>query len=300
MRAGPLSNNEVIQLLNTAFAPVFISNEDYDEDGPAPPEERAERDRIWREAREAGLSSGTVHAYVLAPHGRVVDSLHVAEAAKVERTREMLQRAIVRFRPQRGKPLFPLRTQSPAPEKPEGGLVLHLFARYLEHAGDGLAPLADTGLGQTVNASWQAYPAENWIVLERRRVKKLLGDASTTVGHSWRLDRATASQMLVHCYPSTECNDATRNRIDEQELTATVVSSKGAAVLARLDGRLRMKHNFYPGREDRNFVETTLIGYLEYDPAARRVQTLRLATRGAKYGSHLFGVVIRSVEPDEE
>lgn len=52
MRAGPLSNNEVIQLLNTAFAPVFISNEDYDEDGPAPPEGRAERDRIWREARE--------------------------------------------------------------------------------------------------------------------------------------------------------------------------------------------------------------------------------------------------------
>lgn len=196
MRAGPLSNNEVIQLLNTAFAPVFISNEDYDEDGPAPPEERAERDRIWREAREAGLSSGTVHAYVLAPHGRVVDSLHVAEAAKVERTREMLQRAIVRFRPQRGKPLFPLRTQSPAPEKPEGGLVLHLFARYLEHAGDGLAPLADTGLGQTVNASWQAYPAENWIVLERRRVKNF----SATHRPLWATRGAWTAQRRRKCW----------------------------------------------------------------------------------------------------
>ena len=56
MRAGPLSNPQIIELLNAHFAPVYVSNEDYTEDGPAPAEERAERNRIWREANEAGIT----------------------------------------------------------------------------------------------------------------------------------------------------------------------------------------------------------------------------------------------------
>ena len=35
MRAGPLSNDKVISLLNAYYVPVFISNEDYDEKGQA-------------------------------------------------------------------------------------------------------------------------------------------------------------------------------------------------------------------------------------------------------------------------
>jgi hypothetical protein len=295
MRAGPLSNDQVIRLLNAHFVPVFVSNEDYAESGPASEEERAERNRIWREAREAGLSAGTVHAYILSPEGRVTDSLHVAEAAKVDSARAMLQRAVEKFKTPAGEPVVAAKPQSAAPAAPEGGLSLHLVARYLEQRGDTLAPLSDVGLGQSSNASWQAYPAENWIVLDGEEVSSLLPPATVKPGGVWRPDADVAAKLLVHFYPSTECNDVNRNRIEEQELTATVVSSSGGKTLARLDGRLRMKHNFYPGREDQNRVEAALLGYLEFDPASGQVHTLRLATRDATYSRYSFGAALRSL-----
>ena len=53
-------------------------------------------DRVYREALGAkGLSAGTVHAYVVDTGGHVIDSLHVAEAARTERLTAMLERATV-------------------------------------------------------------------------------------------------------------------------------------------------------------------------------------------------------------
>jgi hypothetical protein len=37
MRAGPLSNEKIIALLNAYFVPVYLSNEDYAKDGSASP-----------------------------------------------------------------------------------------------------------------------------------------------------------------------------------------------------------------------------------------------------------------------
>src|SRR5919112_688684 len=69
MRAGPLSSPEVVKTLNRSFVPVYLSNEDYAEGGPAPQAERRERDRILREAAGKGLSTGSVHVFVLDPEG---------------------------------------------------------------------------------------------------------------------------------------------------------------------------------------------------------------------------------------
>src|SRR5919197_3548626 len=99
MRASSLSNEKVISLLNRYFVPVYVSNEDYAEGGSAPAGEKAEKDRIYRETLKAGLSAGTVHAYVLAPDGRVLDSLHVAVAAKTDRLLAMLERAVAKLKP---------------------------------------------------------------------------------------------------------------------------------------------------------------------------------------------------------
>src|SRR2546421_562943 len=105
MRAGPLSNAKVVSLLNSYFVPVYTSNEDYRGDGAAPPEERAEHRRIFREALEAKLSTGTVHAYILSPDGHAADSLHVATASKVESLIDMLDRNIKKFKTPEGRPL---------------------------------------------------------------------------------------------------------------------------------------------------------------------------------------------------
>src|SRR5207253_5368469 len=105
MRASSLSNPAVISLLNRFFVPVYVSNEDYRKDGPAPADERAEYQRIYREALKAKLSTGTVHAYVLTPDGHPFDSLHVAQAAKVEELRAMLEGAVARLKTPEGMPL---------------------------------------------------------------------------------------------------------------------------------------------------------------------------------------------------
>jgi hypothetical protein len=298
MRAGPLSNAEVIALLNGHFVPVFVSNEDYTLLGPAPLDERAQRDRIWREASEAGLSSGSVHAYVLDPDGRVIDSLHVAEAARVERTREMLQKASERLRTTPGEPLIPSAPQSAPPNAAAGDVVLHLVARYLRKQEGQLAPLtAEANLGKTRNASWQAYPAENWMVLTRDESAALLPKEAAKVGQSWDIDSQMATKLLIHFYPSTECNDVEKNSIEHVELECTIQRIEQGVARAHLRGRLKMKHPFYPGRRDENVVETSLRGYLDFEPGTKTVRQLRLVTEDARYAGMHFGATLSSISP---
>jgi hypothetical protein len=92
----------------------------------------------------------------------------------------------------------------------------------------------------------------------------------------------------------TENNDTGKNQIERQEATATVLSVKGGVARARLDGRLRMKHNFYH-REDGNVVEAGFSGYVDCEPATGKVRAVRLATTEATYGRGNFGVAVRSV-----
>jgi len=94
MRAGPLSNSKIIALLNRSFVPVYAVNEDYAPKGPAPAEEKAERERIFKEGYEHHWSVGTVHVYVLRPDGHLFGTLHVAEAAHGENLLALLEKAV--------------------------------------------------------------------------------------------------------------------------------------------------------------------------------------------------------------
>jgi hypothetical protein len=98
---------------------------------------------------------------------------------------------------------------------------------------------------------------------------------------------------MVHVYPVTENNDPKKNEIREQALAAKVIELKDGVALARLDGRLVMRHDFYH-KSDGNTVETGLVGYLEFEPASGRARSLRLVTDGATYGGGKFGVAVRS------
>src|SRR5437870_1469358 len=115
MRAGPLSSLRVVEILNRSFVPVYLSNEDYSEDGPAPKAEKQERDRIFREASAKGLSVGTVDVYVLDPDGHAADSGHGAEGAKLDVRITLLERNVERFHPKPGKPATPPNPQAPTP-----------------------------------------------------------------------------------------------------------------------------------------------------------------------------------------
>ena len=287
----------MVALLNRHFVPVYVSNEDYAKDGPAPAEEKAEKQRIYREALQAKLSTGTVHVYVLTPDGHPVDSLHVATASKVEELTALLERAVVKLKAPSGGPLV-----KPAPQsRPAGAaadaLVLHVTARYLRRKGNELVPLgAEARRGESRNAGWHASPAQDWVVLPRAEWAKLLPAGKAEPGTSWAPDAQVVAKLLTHFYPPTENNDVAKNRIEGQSLRATVLSVHGGVARARLDGRLRMKHPFYH-RDDDNRVEAALVGFLEYEPRTGAIRAFQLVTDGATYGPQKspFGAAARVV-----
>lgn len=312
MRASSLSNAKVIDLLNHYFVPVQADGVFYKHHDSIPAEEKAAHRRIFeefyrldREKRQAGkpgLSVGTVHAYILTPEGKPFDSLHVAEA-KPERVTAMLQKAVETLKVAQGPPVVEPAAQSKTPKAKADSLVLHLTARYLvprnqpEARKDGdeeFVPLRPP-LGTAKANGWSAVPAEDWIVLERAEWMKLLPAGRVAAGDSWELDREVTAELLKRFYPASENNDLATNRIDQQILKASVVTAKDGLLRARIEGCLKMKHNFYPRREDGNFVEATILGYLDFERDKPQIRNLMLVTEKAAYGrqSQRFGVAVR-------
>jgi hypothetical protein len=277
MRAGPLSDTRIISRLNRYFVPVYVSDQDYEPNGAASPEEKAELRRIFRETMSAHLSTGTVHVYLLKPDSHVLDSMHVAQASHGDQLTAMLERAVQTLQTPEGKPLVLPAAQSAPPKAPPGSLVLHLTARALAHG------------------SWHQFPSENWLVLDRTQWTKLLPPSSVRAGSSWEIDRDESARLLTYFYPQTENNDVTTNRIDAQSLTARILSVHGGVARARIDGSLKMKHAFYPHRDDENGVEAKVIGFLDFAPETRQIRSIELVTDGAAYGTLPFGVAVRSV-----
>ena len=56
-----------------------------------------------------------------------------------------------------------------------------------------------------------------------------------------------------------------------------------------------MKHQFYPGRDDSNFVDATVIGYLDYESGKAGIRSFEMVTDKATYVKEEFGVAVRSV-----
>ena len=293
MRAVSLSNPTVISLLNRHFVPVFVSNEDYRGSGSAPPEERAELQRIHREGHAAKLSVGTVHAYVLAPDGRLLDSLHTVQAAKPELLIGLLEKTVSALRtPAAAAPVVEP-CPPPVPEAAPGVLRLHLTARYLERRGD------DYVLVRNAGGNWSALPSEDWILLRREEAAMLLPTTPARIGLSWEIDPKLASRLLTHFYPPTENSDISKNRIDEQVLRATIVSVEGSRARARITGSLTMKHPFYH-KDDDKFVTAGIVGFLEFEPRNKRIVSLQIVTDQADYGGRVgsrlpYGVALRLV-----
>jgi hypothetical protein len=271
MRAGPLSNTNIIALLNQYFVPVYVVNEDYARKGPAPAEEKAELQRIFKEGYAAKKSVGSVHVYILNPNGKLIDSMHVAEAAKPKALAAMLERTVTDLKLKPSAAVAKVRPQSAAPACDEGSLVLHLVSRSVDGRG-----------------AWTEFPGENWVVLTKEDQKALLA--------SDQPDPAVLKKLLTHFYPATENNDVGKNRFDELTAATKVVESKNSKARARLNGTFKMAHSFYH-KDDGKSVEADFIGFADYDPATHRISDLRLTTRDARYNGGKFAVAVHSIAP---
>jgi hypothetical protein len=270
-----------------------VSNEDLGKDGNASAEVKKEIRRIYLETLNAKMSAGSVHVYLLHPNGRPVGSQHVAQASKVEELTTLLENTIAQLKVPVGETLVPAAPQSACPKCAPGGLVLHLVARNVTRK-NGQDEIHRPVLGETRSGNWGAYPAEDWIVLSKAECARLLPGAPIRTGTSWQPDKEVAGRILKHCYPSSENNDIATNRIDRQELTGTVLSVKDGIARARLEGKLRMKHPFYH-RDDGNFVDASLLGFVEFEVGSGRIVTWQLVTTEATYGRIRFGVALRNV-----
>src|SRR5207244_3332532 len=140
---------------------------------------------------------------------------------------------------------------------------------------------------------------EDWIMLTRAEWAKLLPRGDVRAGTSWEFDKEVSARILERFFPPTENTDFQSNSMDDQCLTAHVESVQGCVARARIEGKLRMKHRFYH-KDDDNFVEATLVGFMDFEPANERIRSLRLVTDTATYGGNanavqFFGVAVRSV-----
>jgi hypothetical protein len=269
MRAGPLSDRRVIDALNRSFVCVYINNEDYS-NKKVSAEERAEMQRIRQEGFAKNLDVGNVRSYVLTPEGHTHDILR-----SYSDMLPMLQRAVDEFKPRPGKPIVAPAGQSAPPPAAADAVVLHLISR-----GD------DRG-------SWGQFPAENWVVLERKDWSKLLPTGDVYPGTTWELDRDISARILTYFYPQTENNDARIDRIQQYSLTAKVLTVKDDVVTSRVDGFVRMQHTFYPGRNDPQPLGAEVVGVLTFAPD--RSPSLQLVTTQAQHGRRPFTVAVRTV-----
>ena len=282
MRAGPLSNSRVIELLNQYFVPVASSNYDTSGAGPAPPAEKAERQRIYNDFHEKGLGIGDVHVYILRPDRSSLRGLGVGEAAAEGVLARFLEDVQKELETPAGPPAFPPRTWSAAPSAPAGSMVFHLVSRG-ERQG-----------------SWREFPSENWIVLSRAEWTALLPPEPTVhTGTSWQVPRAVSDKLLIWFYPQTEeISPLARGRIDQGDLRMTVTTFQNGVARARMEGSLKLLHSASPGKPSEDFVNATLTGFVDFVPAESRIQRLRLITAKAVYGTENFHTALRSVSSE--
>ena len=277
MRTGSFSQSKIIEKLNAYFVPFYSVNEDHEASGSAPEPEKKEVDRIRREALSKQMSSGSVHVYIISPAGKVLGTLHVADAAQPQKLIALMERVVQEQKTQAGKPVVKPTPQSFAPKCATGGIVLHLTSRPFGNGG-----------------SWEGI-SENWITLDAERIQSLLPENPATLIQGWSPDSKAFSSILRHFYPVTENNDTSKNKIEAQSVKATLLSQKGQTALVRLEGSLRMAHWFYHKPDDK-VVEASFRGYMEFDTARKTIKRLRIATQEAKYGGGTFGVAVR-MEP---
>jgi hypothetical protein len=173
------------------------------------------------------------------------------------------------------------RPQSIPPTSKPDDLVTHLVARSF------------------TPGNWHEFPSENWIVLTRDEWQQLLPGQAPREGDSWLVATALTRTLLTRFYPQTEeVSDTDRNRIDEASLRLTITKVGEGVARARFDGKLHMKHSFYPGKDHEDDVDATLTGFLDFDSAERRIQRMRLITGHGTYMGVEFGAALNSVSAE--
>ena len=174
-------------MLNKYFVPVTSSNEWAEQpNSPAPPEEKAERQRIYLYFYGYKLGTGDVHVYVVAPNGNGVAGLDIGSAVSTEKMIAFLTKIAADLHTVPGPPAVAPHPASVAPAAPADALTVHLVSRSV------------------AGGSWHEFPSENWIVLTRPEWQQLLPPEGAARDTSWTVPKPVAVKLVQWIYPQNE------------------------------------------------------------------------------------------------
>ena len=224
------------------------------------------------------LGIGDVHVYIVAPDKSAVASLSVAEAQQPGRMIPFLEGVIGKLHLTAGAPAIVPHPTSRPPAVAGDSLVVHLVSRSL------------------AGGSWHEFPAENWIVLSRPEWSELLPRGPVAAKSSWTVPQGVAARLAEWVYPQNEERTGkNRSRVDGADFAITAVTVQGSLVRARIQGKIRLMHSFYPGGASQDFAVSELNGYMDFDTAQHRIQRLRIVTTKADYAGTPFAASLVSM-----
>ena len=214
----------------------------------------------------------------------MIESIDIGTATQPEKLYARLQAVVRKLDTPKGKPVVEPSPQSASPSSAADSLVLHLAAR-------------------SSKGTWNEFPVENWTVLRRAEVVKLLPAGDVKVGTSWELDKGVTAPFMKNFLPNgfgyASYHETT---IEEQTSKATVVSVEKGIARARIEGNLKLKHktlnfNVSPPAPIDQFAQMAIVGYIDFDPVEHRVRSFRLLAdkATARDGQVEYAVGLRSM-----
>jgi hypothetical protein len=180
-----------------------------------------------------------------------------------------------------GPPAVKPHPQSRPQAVPPDGLALHLVSRSF------------------AGGSWHEFPSENWVVLTPEEWGQLLPAGPAAVHASWTIPRPVAVKLAQWVYPQNEEKTTeNRSRVDVADFKVTALTVEGNLVRAKIEGKIRLLHSFYPGTAAQDFAVSELSGYMDFDTAQHRIQRLRIVTDKAEYNNTEFSASLVSMSKE--
>jgi hypothetical protein len=289
MRAGPLSNDRVIELLNHYFVSVSISNDAHTR-GEISEADRLMKNRIIRKSQQdsRGIFTGEDAVYVLDADGNFVRAIRAPDSIRLDMFLPFLEQVVGELGVERSEPVVKPKVQTRMPKTKDSELLLHLTARYV--------PRGESG--------WAKLPAEDWIILTEKDASEFVPASSKKIGDRWDIDKNLTKRILTYFYPPTGNTELSKNVIETAELTATLVESVNGTARVRIDGKLKMKHPYFTTGQTESariqdskeyyVVLDNIVGYVDCDVSKRQIKSLRVFGDKGTYAGNNFVVALRS------
>ena len=209
-------------------------------------------------------------------------SLNIDPAQDPAKMIPFLEGIVAKLHVEPGPPaIAPHPTSRPPAALPADSLVIHMTSRALS------------------GGSWHNFPSENWIVLSAAQWNQLLPAGPVATRQSWTIPHPVAVKLAEWVYPQTEEKTGkNRSRVDQADFRLTAATVQGTLVRAKIEGKLRVWHSFYPGGQSPDFADSQVIGYMDFDTARRRIQRLRIVTEKGQYVNTPFAASLVSMSKE--